>query len=1490
MSPPPPPAESRPPRKSRFWRWLKRGLLALLVLLVLAVVFHRQLLQWGLNWGAKYFAKREGYTLEWKLEGSMLSDIKVSELKVHGPEGGVVANIEFREAILKYDLWKLWKQGTGSFLQEISLADTTIEADIRTNPNQPKPPPQVKEKKPPPDFWVDRVNLQNISAVVHTDEGDIILRDLTLLLDKDRPGELKITELIVPSARLHLNDVQGRTAAKGRRLTLSDLRVAPDVTIPLLYADLEKLHQGTVGYELKASSGPGTLASKGRVEGLGTEPSLDGHLEISSLPHTEIARWTRLPEGFAVLIKNADLKFKGPPAKPQALDAEVVLQVAGLRVAGYGCDSAELLGTIKDGTLHMGLLKVVSGPNAVETSSAITLPPAWKDTARAPIHLEWKINAPDLSAVRESPVTLQGQVQGAGTLDLTGGKISAATAKLEASDLKLPQIELASVRADVTTDASVVKMNDVTIHVDATGRNSVRLQGQMGIADRQPTQLEVQGVFTDLDALSQALKLPPATAPPSGTVNLNLTASFDLADLKEKNPARALANGELNVDGLQWHDGRLDKARTTFAVRDGVATLQSKIDHLGRNTADLNVKMELAGRQPANVDWKINLTDLASLLPLAGLKGEPPRAGVVTSSGTASFTVADLREKNYTQTTATGALQVDGLEWREGKLDKLNADFSLRDSAVDLKAVLNHQERNTASLAAKLTLTGRQPVDARWQIRLTDLASLMPLAGVSPPPSSGTVDSSGSATFELADLKEKNFNRAAADGTLKGAAVQWKGGGIEAINAAFTVRAGIADLSEFLLRFDARNQITATGRVPLDTRQPFQAEVHGKMEQLTALSPWLAMVKAPPLTSGTAAIDWSGTGTLATGSIQGGGTVRVEKVKMQGRAEEYALALTTRHEGRQAEITELHASAGKLRLDANASISETDLSVPKLTLYSGDLKMLDGLVRVPLVLGQPPRPKVPVDVNRPLQIQLSMDRLNFTQIFQAIGQKAPVEGTVTAELHFEGRLPELKGNVAASLTGVRAEALKGRLDPADVKLHASLENHRLVLETVATQRPLQPLQIKARLPFNVEAVMNGTESVTDAPLDAEVILPPSSLNVVPHFVPALAKLEGTVGMNVKISGTVKKPSWSGTLRTDVTSIALTDVPMDMKDVKAHLDFKDARIELSDVSATVAGGRVRLGGSVDAANLKDPAFDLKLDADQALLVRDNTMSFRANADVSCKGTLAKAAVTGRIDLVRGRVFKEVEFLPLSLPNSLPPPPPSVRVGKGGPPTAPGPLKDWTFDVAISTKDPIRLLGNVLNGAVVVNARAAGTGAAPALEGKATMDGARLQLPFNRLTITRGSIIMRKENPFDPVIDIQGDSLINNHQVTVYAYGTASDPKVRLTSSPPLPENEIASLLATGSTAGDSTSAENTAANRAALLLISQTYRKLFNKAAPKRRLDAEPDKLTFSVDPLGRNNSGPAVTAIYEINPRLQATGTVGGGGFRGLLYYLVRFR
>jgi hypothetical protein len=323
---------------------------------------------------------------------------------------------------------------------------------------------------------------------------------------------------------------------------------------------------------------------------------------------------------------------------------------------------------------------------------------------------------------------------------------------------------------------------------------------------------------------------------------------------------------------------------------------------------------------------------------------------------------------------------------------------------------------------------------------------------------------------------------------------------------------------------------------------------------------------------------------------------------------------------------------------------------------------------------------------------------------------------------------------------------------------------------------------------------------------------------------------------------------------------------------------------------LAGGRLRVTGGAGMDDFKDPALDFQLTADEVLVVRDENLSLRANAALTCRGRLSAAEVKGQVDLVRGRVFKEIEFLPLSLPNDLPQPPPPTTLGKQGAPALAPPFDRWNFDVAIKTRDPIRLMGNVAKGNAVADLRLSGPGARPELTGTVKLEEMWLKLPFSRLNITEGVVSFSKEQPFDPQINITGESITGSRMVQVFVQGRALDPKVRLTSSPPLPEGEIASLLATGVTTSDLTSSRDEAAGRAAFVLLKQTYRKLFRQSAVDAS-DDEPPRLSFEFSVFGSDPSRRGVSAVYELTPKWRAIGRVGETGtFRGLLHYLIRFR
>lgn len=1376
------PPKAPPPR----WRvWLKRVLLSIAALVLVLVIFHRPLLRWGVDWGAHHFAEKAGYKLDWQFGGSVIAGFELGQVRVVGPTDGVLQSVELNAAGAEYSLIKLLRQGLGRFVDRFELSDAVVVLDLRNQkPKLETKPPA--SKKSLPDVWLDDLTLRNVTVRAITRDGEIVLKNLTLVLKQGQTGELRIEELVVPQKSLHLEEVRGITALQDRWIRFQDLQVMPDLMIKKLAVNLANLSAGDLPLELDLTSGVSHLQTNGSLKGVGKEKlSLDLDLAVDHFGDGELRRWVALPVGMTWQVDRLAGRVSGPPGEPQSLAADLALHATSFITSknGFKVDDLNTRLTINSGRLelHEGVIKV--GRNSVKLAGQADLPPSWQQTARSPATVKFELDAPALEELMPGRPVLKGGVKGGGTVSVKDALLAGADLKLGSRDLSISQYSFSDFQVNIATDARVVTVHEIRANLN--DQTSAVMVGQVNLEGRQPGELKVTLKGEDLNTLS---------------------------DLK------------------QW----------------------------------LNIY--------------------------------PPAAGVLDGAADVRFNIADLREKNFRQVQATGRVGLTDLKWNQGSLEKGEVNFEFKDNKVLIRALdLAFDSQNNLHLTGDLSLEEPRPVNVTWKAEFAQISALTSWIQTEsvdalPPPQAGVLAMEGRASANLADLRARDPSRLAATATLNLKEVQWLNAALADASVALEVQQGKASAQKLDIQFDEKNKIHGIASMELAAPNTFTADLKGGLLDLPGLSGWLELFKGPAITSGSVTLDWSGSGKFKPLEVKGNVVVRVNDFSLECNPNHYDLDLTTRHEGRTAELTRLSAQFGKFRLEAAGSVSDTDLKLTELSVKSGTVALASGKVSIPLALGVQPRPKIPVDRTRPVEVALEMKDLRFEELFAALGRKSPpVSGTVAGKVALEGLLAELTGDVDVKVSNLASAAVKGKLEPASVRLQGKLVPGRLTVEAEALQSPLKPMVIKAALPLEVEKVMADPATLQDAPLQAELSLPESDLGFVARLVPTVERLQGSVAADVKLEGPLRRPSWRGRLRLNVPSAELAKGQMSVRDVRANLSFVEKKITIEDASAILAGGEIRATGGVNVEDLARPDINVNVMARQALILRDDTMSLRADGNLAIRGPLDGASVAGRVELVRGRVFKEIEFLPLSLPEQLPPPPPPVKRSTGKP-AAPPPFDKWKLDVKVVTRDPVRLLGNVLNGAVVVDLHIGGTGGSPEVTGRSTLDNARVQLPFSRLNITRGNILFTKDRPLDPELDLQGDSVVGNYVVTLFAYGPALKPKVRFTSNPPLSEGEIATLLATGSTAGDLTSSEGVAANRAAFLLLSQTYRKLFRKAAP-RRIDEEPPKLSFSFSPISTGNTQRAVTATYEINPRLQAIGEVSERGtFRGLLHYLVRFR
>ena len=126
--------------------------------------------------------------------------------------------------------------------------------------------------------------------------------------------------------------------------------------------------------------------------------------------------------------------------------------------------------------------------------------------------------------------------------------------------------------------------------------------------------------------------------------------------------------------------------------------------------------------------------------------------------------------------------------------------------------------------------------------------------------------------------------------------------------------------------------------------------------------------------------------------------------------------------------------------------------------------------------------------------------------------------------------------------------------------------------------------------------------------------------------------------------------------------------------------------------------------------------------------------------------------------------------------------------------------------------------------------------------------------------------------------------------VYAYGRMSDPELVLTSEPPLPENEIMTLLATGTTSAGLEDSQ-AASSRAMQLLIEEMRRGRFLFGKQLRPVLSLLDNVDFSLAETDPYDSDSYSSATLKLSDKWFITAGLGSEGDQRIMaIWRLRFR
>lgn len=393
-----------------------------------------------------------------------------------------------------------------------------------------------------------------------------------------------------------------------------------------------------------------------------------------------------------------------------------------------------------------------------------------------------------------------------------------------------------------------------------------------------------------------------------------------------------------------------------------------------------------------------------------------------------------------------------------------------------------------------------------------------------------------------------------------------------------------------------------------------------------------------------------------------------------------------------------------------------------------------------------------------------------------------VEGKVGAEASLAGTLAQPTGKVRVEAIGVRMRnGPAASLPAADLKATATLTGESAQVEARLNLGTEVKLALTGRAPLSSTGRMDlRAQGSADLSL-ADPILAAGGRSA-----------RGQLQLNAGLSGSAANPRLSGTIGLTRGEIQDYSLGVHLNDIEALLQLEGERARISRLRASAGPGTVSASGTVGIMEPNMP-IDLRLEAQDARLLSSDLLTVTLDASLTASGQLTKRLlISGNIHNDKAEIripetlSTSVATLDVRRPGEKPPAP-----------SAPGPKID--LDLSIEAPGEIFVRGRGLDAELGGNVRVQGTATDPKPIGSFEMRRGQFSLAGQTLNFSKGKVSFNGGSLADPSLDFVISRSTQDGSAALNVGGTASNPKITLSSTPELPQDEILAQILFGRSA-------------------------------------------------------------------------------------------
>jgi translocation and assembly module TamB len=374
---------------------------------------------------------------------------------------------------------------------------------------------------------------------------------------------------------------------------------------------------------------------------------------------------------------------------------------------------------------------------------------------------------------------------------------------------------------------------------------------------------------------------------------------------------------------------------------------------------------------------------------------------------------------------------------------------------------------------------------------------------------------------------------------------------------------------------------------------------------------------------------------------------------------------------------------------------------------------------------------------------------------------------------------------------------------------------------------------------NTNVILGGSVATASGGRNTLAVNGQINLRILSGFSPDVFS-SGIAVLAINVGGTYENQRVTG--RASVNSASVSVLLGDQRIQLANLDgvilFNSRQAQIEKLNGTLGSGKFSATGGAQLAGFSVSQFLFNIHGEKVTLNYPTDFRSTVDADLELRGNQQIQFIRGNVQVLRTEYTKDIDLAELINQR------PQTSIEEGGEFQL---AQTAQFDkLRVEGRNALIMRNNLGDLVASISLQLNGPVKDPIIEGRITATRGTLNFRNNPYELTRGLIYFPARRGADPVLNIEGQSVIRGYRVTALLEGPLTHPTTSVTSEPSLPQADVVSLIISGTLSSTDTSTSvlaqsglGTAASLLTDALINAPISKATNKLFGLSRLEISP---------------------------------------------------